>query len=194
MKAVTLAGSCLNQTPLDWGGNLERILKTIEAARSAKAAVLCLPELCLCGYGCEDAFFSDSTVERSWVGLEKAAAASKGLAVCVGLPLVYENCLYNCAAMIFDRKILGFYAKNELAGDGIHYEPRWFKPWPDGEVVEFVRKGKVYPLGDAAFEIDGVRIGFEICEDAWNGVRPAQRHYLNNVDVILNPSASHFAF
>ncbi|MCS7074119.1 MAG: NAD(+) synthase [Bacteroidia bacterium] len=37
-------------------------------------------------------------------------------------------------------------------------------------------------------------MGFEICEDAWNGVRPAQKHYLKNVDIILNPSASHFAF
>ncbi len=194
MQAIILAGSCLNQTPLDWKGNLERILKTVEAAKAAKAAVLCLPELCLSGYGCEDAFFSDSTVERSLTGLEKVIAASKGLALSVGLPLQYENCLYNCAAMVFDRKLLGFYAKNELAGDGIHYEPRWFKPWPDGELVEYDFKGKAYPFGDTAFEIGGVRIGFEICEDAWNGVRPAQRHYLNNVDVILNPSASHFSF
>jgi NAD+ synthase (glutamine-hydrolysing) len=194
MQAIKLAGSCLNQTPLDWKGNLERIIKTIETARADKVAVLCLPELCLSGYGCEDAFFSDAVVERSLSGLEKVMAASKGMAVSVGLPLVYENCLYNCAALVFDKKLLGIYAKNELAGDGIHYEPRWFKPWPDEAVVEYEWRGKAYPFGDTAFEIGGVRIGFEICEDAWNGVRPAQRHYLNNVDVILNPSASHFSF
>ena len=26
--------------------------------------------------------------------------------------------------------IAGFVAKRFLAGEGIHYEPRWFKPWP----------------------------------------------------------------
>jgi NAD+ synthase (glutamine-hydrolysing) len=89
---------------------------------------------------------------------------------------------------------VGFVAKQELAGDGIHYEPRWFRPWPEHTHHTYSRNGSSWPLGDLIFEIDGVRIGFEICEDAWNGIRPAQRHYLHNVDLILNPSASHFAF
>jgi NAD+ synthase (glutamine-hydrolysing) len=76
----------------------------------------------------------------------------------------------------------------------VHYEPRWFKRWPDNLVLSYEMDGEEYPFGDIIFEIDGVRIGFEICEDAWNGVRPAQDHYLHNVDIILNPSASHFAF
>ena len=28
--------------------------------------------------------------------------------------------------------LAGFVAKRFLAGEGIHYEPRWFKPWPVG--------------------------------------------------------------
>jgi NAD+ synthase (glutamine-hydrolysing) len=92
------------------------------------------------------------------------------------------------------KQIWGFVAKQELAGDGIYYEPRWFKTWPEKLVVDYKWQGKSYPLGDVLFELDGIRIGFEICEDAWNGVRPAQRHYRHNVDLILNPSASNFAF
>jgi NAD+ synthase (glutamine-hydrolysing) len=39
-----------------------------------------------------------------------------------------------------------------------------------------------------------VRIGFEICEDAWVARRPGASLSLQGVDLILNPSASHFAF
>jgi NAD+ synthase (glutamine-hydrolysing) len=44
------------------------------------------------------------------------------------------------------------------------------------------------------FDIGGVRIGFEICEDAWVAQRPGALLARHGVDVILNPSASHFAF
>jgi NAD+ synthase (glutamine-hydrolysing) len=39
-----------------------------------------------------------------------------------------------------------------------------------------------------------VRIGFEICEDAWIAQRPGAHLSRAAVDVIMNPSASHFAF
>ncbi len=42
--------------------------------------------------------------------------------------------------------------------------------------------------------VGGVSIGFEICEDAWVANRPGASLSLHGVDVILNPSASHFAF
>jgi NAD+ synthase (glutamine-hydrolysing) len=194
MKSIAVAGAALNQTPLDWAGNRAHILEAIAQARNQRAALLCLPELAISGYGCEDAFFSDYVVENSLAVLKDVVAASEGLVVSVGLPLVYENCVYNVCALIQNKQLLGFVAKQELAGDGVHYEPRWFKRWPEGLVAQYRWEGKQYPLGDVIFEIDGVRLGFEICEDAWNGVRPAQDFYLNNVDIILNPSASHFAF
>ncbi|HEY9869178.1 MAG TPA: NAD(+) synthase, partial [Candidatus Obscuribacterales bacterium] len=51
-----------------------------------------------------------------------------------------------------------------------------------------------YPMGDLYFEIGGVRLGFEICEDAWVAARPGSSLSLKGADMILNPSASHFAF
>ncbi len=54
--------------------------------------------------------------------------------------------------------------------------------------------GASYPLGDYNFDCGGVRIGFEICEDAWVAKRPGGNLSLEGVDIILNPSASHFAF
>lgn len=194
MKLLRIAGCCLNQTPLDWEGNLQHILSAITIAKKEGVALLCLPELAISGYGCEDTFFSDYVIERSIHSLLSIVPQTENIAVSVGLPMTYENSVHNVVCFIFDRKILGFVAKQELAGDGIHYEPRWFKPWREYEIGQVKVGGELYPFGDMIFEVDGVRFGFEICEDAWNGVRPALRHYLNNVDIILNPSASHFAF
>src|SRR5690606_26575359 len=43
-------------------------------------------------------------------------------------------------------------------------------------------------------EKKGIRYGFEICEDAWRGEhRPGYRLKDRGVDLIFNPSASHFA-
>jgi NAD+ synthase (glutamine-hydrolysing) len=194
MKYIRVAGAAVNQTPLDWENNLQNLIGAIREARRQKVSLLCLPELSICGYGCEDTFFSGSVLERSLQGLHRLAAECEGIVVSVGLPMELENCLYNVSALIQDGEILGFAAKQELAGDGVHYEPRWFKRWPDNLVLSYELDGEEYPFGDIIFEVDGVRIGFEICEDAWNGIRPAQDHYSHNVDIILNPSASHFAF
>lgn len=194
MKYFKIAGASLNQTPMDWENNLQNILGAIEQAKSESVSILGLPELAISAYGCEDAFFSDYVIEESLESLREIVKATENITVSVGLPMVLENSLFNVVCLIQNQKILGFVAKQELAGDGVHYEPRWFKTWQTNRVVNYNLDGENYPFGDLIFEIDGVRIGFEICEDAWNGVRPALQHYLSNVDIILNPSASHFAF
>ena len=58
---------------------------------------------------------------------------TRGLVVSLGLPLLHNKAVFNACALVADAKLLGFAAKRALAGDGIHYEPRWFKPWPRGE-------------------------------------------------------------
>ena len=87
-----------------------------------------------------------------------------------------------------------FVAKQNLAGDGLHYEPCWFTAWPANEQTLVQVAGNKLPFGDVTFRIGGVHVGFEICEDAWVEERPATRLASRKVDVVLNPSASHFAF
>ena len=57
-----------------------------------------------------------------------------GIVACFGLPVFYEGGVYNAAAVACDGQLLGLVAKQHLAGDGIHYEPRWFRRWPAGVV------------------------------------------------------------
>lgn len=194
MKLLKIAAGILNQTPLDWDGNRARIELAIAAARTAGASLLCLPEMCITGYGCEDAFLSPGTQRMAWQVLQEILPSTTGMVVSLGLPLFHNNALFNAACLAVDGRISGFVAKRFLAGDGIHYEPRWFKPWPNDRRTSVNVDGEIYPLGDIYFDVGGVKIGFEICEDAWVANRPGAELARRGVDLILNPSASHFAF
>lgn len=194
MDRLIVAAATLNQTPLDWQGNLANMRAAIRRARSLGAQVVCLPELCVTGYGCEDAFHSAGVLETALKYAREIARESKGIVVAFGLPLSVQSITYNVVALAAGGSLRGFVAKQNLAGDGIHYEPRWFKPWPRGVVSTVECGGDPLPVGDLLFSIDGVKIGFEICEDAWVIDRPGQRLAHSGADLILNPSASHFSF
>lgn len=56
MRLVTVATCSLNQWSLDYEGNYERILKSIEVAKERGATLRVGPELEICGYGCLDHF------------------------------------------------------------------------------------------------------------------------------------------
>ncbi|RYD22071.1 MAG: NAD(+) synthase [Verrucomicrobiaceae bacterium] len=196
MKTINLAATALNQTPLAWESNAANIRGAIAAARAAGAVVVCLPELCVSGYGCEDAFLSPNTHERAWITLRELLPDTRGLVVSFGLPVFHHNTVFNAAALAVDGKLVALVCKRHLAGDGIHYEPRWFKPWPlqVRDVFLAPDSGEETPIGDLVADIGGVRMGFEICEDAWVARRPGGDLAAQAVDIILNPSASHFAF
>ena len=193
-QTVGIGAVTINQTPLDWSGNRERIVQALNEARSAGAKLVCLPELCISGYGCEDMFLAHHVRERSIEELIKLQPETKGLAVTVGLVLDIRGAIYNAMAMLVDGKIAGMVCKQHLAGDGIHYEPRWFNPWPAGKVVEVEIAGQSIPVGDLVFDFQGLGIGMEICRDAWVKDRPARRMANRGVSLLLNPSGSHFAF
>ena len=194
MRIIKIAAGVVNQTPLDWAGNRDNIVRAIRAAKKQQASLLCLPELCITGYGCEDAFHSPNMQETAIQILQEIVPETEGIAVSLGLPIYFRGGLFNMACFVVDGQIVGFVGKQNLAGEGLHYEPRWFKPWPNGVASEITIDGVDYPLGDLIFEADGLRIGFEICEDAWVANRPGGKLAIEGVDILLNPSASHFAF
>jgi NAD+ synthase (glutamine-hydrolysing) len=192
MKIINIAAVALNQTPLDWDRNVGNILAAMEDADQLEVSLLCFPELCITGYGCEDLFFAKFVQEKALMLLEVIRAnVPKNMIVSVGLPLVFNNALYNVAAIIANNTVLGYVPKQHLCSDGIHYEPRWFKPWPAG-VVDYTADD--IPIGDLVFDVGGIRIGYEVCEDAWVSDRPGIKLAERAVDIILNPSASHFSF
>lgn len=194
MNFVRLAAACVNQTPLDWDGNTSRIINAIEMAKNEGVDLLCFPELSISGYGCEDQFLSSSTVVECLSRLDLILEHCSDIVVSVGLPINVSGRIFNSAAFIVDGVILGFYAKQNLARDGLHYEPRWFDAWPESEVSHISLKGRQIPVGDILFDVGGIKIGYEICEDAWVPNRPGRKYAAEAIDILLNPSASHFAF
>ncbi|MBO3698007.1 NAD(+) synthase [Roseivirga sp. E12] len=194
MRKYRIAGGTVNQTPLDWNGNIARLRHVLLDAKASKVEILCLPELSITGYGCEDIFLSDWLSEKALTFIPELVEETEGLLVTLNLPIRHKKKLYNCSLVAHDKQILGIYAKQYMALDGVHYEPRWFNPWPIGLVESIELFGKKYPIGDLTFDFEDWKIGFEICEDAWRGSdRPACRLIDKGVNLILNPSASHFA-
>jgi len=194
MKLIKLAAATLNQTPMDWDNNQANILAAIKQAKLEQVDILCLPELCISGYGCEDAFLGIGLLKQAQRVLLEIVPETKGIIVAVGLPVLHENRIYNAVCLLVNGEIKGFVPKRFLANDGIHYESRWFQAWQLGIIDQIKIADQLYPMGDLYFDCSGIKIGFEICEEAWVAQRPGIHLAESGVDVILNPSASHFSF
>lgn len=191
-KKLRIGGVCLNQTPIDWEHNIQNIRNAVAAAKQEGVDILCLPELCITGYGCEDLFLNEWLTNKALEWLLQIAPEMTNIAVTVGLPYRIDNAIYNTTCFIHNGEIVGFYAKQKLAISGVHYESRWFTPWKSQKIEHVRLEGKDVPFGHITYDLNDITIGFEICEDAWVEDRPAC--HTNKVDLILNPSASHFAF
>jgi len=194
MHYLRIGSASLNQTPLDWEGNYLRIMKAINHAHANNVQILTLPELAVTGYGCDDAFFSVETLTKSEEILEKILENHPNMLSLIGLPIQVNGRLYNAAAMIYGSKILGINIKKILPREGVHYESRWFTPWASGAVAETIIANQTVDVGDIAYSIGNIGIGVEICEEAWGAANVNLPHLQKGLHVVLNPSASHFAF
>jgi NAD+ synthase (glutamine-hydrolysing) len=191
--SLKLAGATLNQIPFDWSHNSKNIIAAIEQARHEQVKILCLPELCVTGYGCEDLFLSDWLSEKAWNELLKIKTHCKDIIVCIGLPVRFDSITYNGVCVISNERILGITLKQNLAIDGVHYETRWFQEWMPEKIIVLEKGTDKIQTGDLIYEAHGITFGFEICEDAWIKNRPGYNLRKRGVNLILNPSASHFA-
>lgn len=195
-KIIRVAASSVNQTPLDWERNFSNIQKSIDEAKSLEVDLLVLPELASTGYGCEDAFFMEGVTEESIERLLNLDIPENQVVV-VGLPLSIGGRIYNGSAVLTSKRghvvVNAIFLKQNLAKNGVHYETRWFNPWPKGQVVNINIGDDSVPCGDLTVMVDGIKIGCETCEDAWIASRPGVSLFEKSVDVIINPSASHFA-
>lgn len=192
--AAKVAAVSINQTPLDWTGNRQRIVAAIEQAKAESIDILCFPELCITAYGCEDVFLGKGVYLKALEQVREIAKACSGISVAVGAPVLFEGNRYNALFLIKDTELLGIYPKHVLANSGVYYEARWFSAWDFGKLEEFDFFGKKVPMGGYIYEIGSLKIAFEICEDAWTERRPIAQAAYKQADVVFNASASHFAF
>src|SRR5437660_7618779 len=109
----------------DTAYNAERILALMARAEAEQVAVLVFPELALTGYTCAD-LFQQTTLQRGALAAladlrRESARVFSGLAV-VGLPLVVDDQLFNCAVLLHHGRLLGVVPKSFIPNYKEFYE------------------------------------------------------------------------
>jgi NAD+ synthase (glutamine-hydrolysing) len=181
----------------DCAANAERILDLMVQAERERVAILVFPELCLTGYTCAD-LFQQLTLQRSALAaLEHVTRAGadrfSGIAI-VGLPLVVDDQMFNCAALVHRGRVLGVVPKSFIPNYKEFYEGRWFAAAATARSRTITLHGETVPFGTdrlfAATDVEGLVVGVEICEDLWVPVAPSAFQALQGATVLVNLSAS----
>ena len=140
----------------DFESNTASIIRAIEQGKRDRSNLVVMPEVSIQGYTSLD-WFLDRDVERCALQpLQKIIAATEGLTAIVGTvrpsELITGRRLYNSAAVIRDRKLLGFADKTLLPEYDVFDDPRYFQPATERHL----------------FNIRDCKLGVAVCEDFWN--------------------------
>jgi NAD+ synthase/NAD+ synthase (glutamine-hydrolysing) len=187
MKPLTLALAQLNFTIGDLSGNIARMSAAAGEAAAAGARLVVFSELALTGYPTGDLLDEAdflARVDAALAGLLDASRATPDLYWIVGAPTRRRGpgkALENSLLALRDGEIVLAYAKQLLPTYNVFDERRHFEPGPDVARI---------------LEVDGVKLGFLVCEDAWNDhgadypVNPLARLAAAGPDLVITINAS----
>lgn len=176
--------------------NAEATIELMRRAADNGCALVVFPEMGLCGYSIDDLVQQDAVLAGCLRALADIVDASRGLAplVVVGLPLVVDDGLYNCAAVLRDGQILGVIPKSYLANYREFYDKRYYAAARDAVREVATILGTQVPFGpDLVFEatdLPGFALHVEICEDGWVPIPPSVWGSLAGATVLANLSGS----
>ncbi|MBL7031607.1 MAG: NAD+ synthase [Nitrospira sp.] len=173
MKKIRVSLAQINPTVGDLPGNVKKIISYIRRAKRAGADIVVFPELAVTGYPPEDLLLKPYFIEENIESLDKIIEASKDITAIVGY-VDRSDGIYNSAALISNGMLVDVYHKKELPNYSVFDEYRYF------------RAGRRYPV----YNINGINIGINICEDIWIGTGPAKVQALSGAELILNINAS----
>lgn len=112
----------------------------------------------------------------------------------IGIPIKFQNQLFNCAVVIQKGKILGIVPKTYIPNEGEFYEKRWFSSSNQLKEETINLFGKQIPIGTNIIFRDNnnpyICFGIEICEDLWVPFSPSIKHTQKGATIIFNLSAS----
>jgi NAD+ synthase (glutamine-hydrolysing) len=176
MRHLRIALAQINSTVGDLEGNLRLILENMAHAAQAGADLVCFPELTLTGYPPEDLLLKPGFVADNLCALDtlvQRSADFPGITVVVGF-VDRQVDIYNAAAIIHNGRLAGVYYKQYLPNYGVFDENRYFQA------------GTLSPV----FEIRGVQVGVNICEDIWYPTGPATLQAYAGSELLVNINAS----
>jgi NAD+ synthase (glutamine-hydrolysing) len=163
----------INSTVGDFSGNTKKIIQSIDQAKSLGVNLLTFPELAITGYPPEDLLLKPQFIKQNRESLNKIMEHSSGIVVVVGF-VDSDGDIYNAAAVLYDKKLVGVYHKFYLPNYGVFDENRYFQA------------GRECPV----FIIYGIGMGVTICEDMWYEAGPAIIQAYAGASVLINISAS----
>jgi len=176
MRRIRVACCQFNPTVGDLDGNVDRMLVMLEQAEEAGADVAVFPELSITGYPPEDLVLKPGFVEDNLEALATITARARDCAVVVGY-VDLDRDLYNAAALCYQGRVELRYHKRLLPNYSVFDEQRYFS---EGSTpMELV-------------ELQGVRIGLSICEDAWSPTGPVAELGRGGAELVLNINGSPF--
>ena len=172
--------------------NVEQIESLVIQAEGKGIEIICLPELSLTAYSCQDLFQQKLLLDEAEMALIHLMNSTRGLDIIsiVGLPVPFRGALLNCAAVIQRGKILGLVPKTYLPNYKEFYEKRWFQSGadvPEGTVL--ICGQQVTVKSNLLFRTPSCTFGVEICEDVWAPIPPSSIMTLQGADIIFNLSA-----
>jgi NAD+ synthase (glutamine-hydrolysing) len=173
LHSIRVGIAQINSTVGDLSGNTKKIMESIDRAKSLGVDLLTFPELAVTGYPPEDLLLKPQFIKQNRESLDKIIEHSSGIAVVVGF-VDSDGDIYNAAAVVYDKRLAGIYHKIYLPNYGVFDENRYFQA------------GTSYPV----FNIYGVGIGINICEDIWYEAGPAIVQAYAGARVLTNISAS----
>lgn len=171
--------------------NTQNIIREVEVQSNQGIEVLVFPELSLCGFTCGDLLLQKSLTDACLNALTEIAAATKGkrMLVFVGLPVVAQNKLYNCAAGIANGKVLGIVPQ---MNSGNCRERRFFANGFSEVTYLSLSDHTLVPMSGSIIFTDeksGVGVACEIGDESGSAVPPSVIHSQAGASIIVNLSA-----
>ena len=140
----------------DYEKNVAGIIRAIELGKKDGSDLVVVPETAIQGYTSLDWFLDRDVALHALDPLEQIIRATEGLTAVVGTVRPTGNTggrrLFNSAAIIRDRKLIGFADKTLLPEYDVFDDPRYFEPAPTRQL----------------FSLNGSQLGVAVCEDFWN--------------------------
>ncbi|MGL4982636.1 MAG: NAD(+) synthase [Treponemataceae bacterium] len=175
--------------------NTDNIISSITELSKKNVALIVFPELCITSYTCGDLFFQSALIENAQKELLRICKETQNTnaLIFVGLPILLNSTLYNCAAAIQAGEILAIIPKTHIPNYNEFYEKRYFSGFIGENKTILIDSLKI-PFGTQILLSDAknthVQIACEICEDLWAPIPPSSNHALAGSTIIANLSAS----
>ena len=172
--------------------NAQQIDTQIAIADGKGVQIIVFPELCITGYTCADLFGQTLLMEETEIALMQIMNNTRQMDIIsiVGMPLVVNATLMNCAVALQKGKILGIVPKTYLPNHKENTETRWFSSASDHTETSIRLCGQNVPFGtNLLFDTAETCFGIEMGEDVWAPVPPSSNLSLKGAEIIFNTAA-----